>query len=77
MRSRYDALGALPEFPWERQWVDRLRTFDDFIELGPLVIESFDWQDTDELRRLHDMAPELWTLLLDAYGTDRQRKRIT
>lgn len=74
MLARYKALGAIPEFDGEREWPDRLRTFDDFIELGPLVVESFDWSDADELRRLRAMAPELWALLLESYGTPRQQR---
>ena len=73
---RYKALPPIPEFPFEREWPDRLRTLTDFLTMGPLVLESFDWTDSEELERLRAMAPELWALLLEAYGTPKQRRTL-
>lgn len=68
MRRRYEALPPLPEFPWEREWVDRLRSFDDFLRLGPLVWESFSLVSRRDHERMRQLAPELYELLRDSFG---------
>lgn len=69
LRARYDALGPLPEFPGEREWVDRLRTFDDFVEFGPLTWDTFVGISKREHERMRTMAPELYELLRQAFST--------
>jgi hypothetical protein len=68
LRQRYEVLGALPEFLGEREWVDRLRTFEDFVGFGPLVIESFAGICAEEAERRRQMAPELYELLREAFA---------
>ena len=74
LRARHDALPPLAEFPGEREWVDRVRTFDEFLRLGPKMIESFDGLDTEEVGRRRQMAPELYELLREAFGSKPKRR---
>jgi hypothetical protein len=79
--QRLTALGPLPEFPGEREWVDRLRTPEDFAELGPMVADDFralrartkDWNPAKaehaarEFERRKAMCPPLFALLFEAF----------
>lgn len=71
LRRRLDALQPLPEFPGEREWVDRLRSVDDFVALGPIVADDFRALRADgatrEFERCRRMCPPLFDLLFDAF----------
>lgn len=68
--QRLAALQPLPTFPGEREWVDRLRSVEDFIALGPLVASDFRriaQVDPREFDRRRAMCPALFALLFDAF----------
>jgi len=78
-RAAYERLRpTIPQFPGEREWPDRLRSWDDFVQFGPLVAEQFRALTVDEragrsrargeLERLRTMAPDLADLVLRAFA---------
>ncbi len=69
-KERYEALYPLPDAGWDTTWVDRLRSWDDFVENGATVAM--------QLRRLQacagayekdfrSLAPMLHDLLMEAF----------
>jgi len=77
-RQQYDRLQPrVPVFPGEREWPDRLRTWDDFVHFGPLVAEDFRELSADEragqayakgeYERRRAMAPDLLDLVFEAF----------
>lgn len=68
-RAEYDAL-KIPEFPDEREWPDRVRSWEDFLANGPAVAELLRRKDgwfPDEHERLRALAPKLADLVLRAF----------
>ena len=66
LRAAYEALGELPTFPGETTWVDRLRSFDDFLERGPSVADWFHLNPRNA-PTMARIAPELHALLMRAF----------
>jgi len=68
-KKRYDALQPLPETGWDYTWIDRLRTWEDFLEKGLTVSVGLrqlqiSAADYDGIRGL---CPGLHDLVLEAY----------
>ncbi|NPU85544.1 MAG: hypothetical protein HPY65_13790 [Syntrophaceae bacterium] len=69
IKKRYDALQPLPETGWDYTWIDRLRTWEDFLEKGltvsvglrQLQISAADYEG------IRGLCPGLHDLVLDAY----------
>jgi len=68
LRARYDALPPLRPAPGERRWYDRLATWEDFLEFGPLTAEYFSDIDDVSDNWLRPAAPELFDLVMEAFG---------
>lgn len=68
-KKRYDALQPLPETGWDYTWIDRLRTWEDFLEKGltvsvglrQLQISAADYEG------IRGLCPGLHDLVLEAY----------
>jgi hypothetical protein len=81
-RDEYERIRAagIPYRVGETEWPDRLRSWDDFQEFGPLVVEMFrelvarersgDILAKGQPERLRKMAPELFELLMRAFPAD-------
>lgn len=70
-RAEYEKLRpSIPEFPGEREWPDRLRTWEDFERLGPIVAGQFRRIGAYERERRRAMAPELFELLVRAFPAE-------
>jgi hypothetical protein len=72
-KTRYDALHPLPEFPGETTWVDRLRTWPEFVERGQSVADLlerlFEHHGKGEYQeQFRSLCPDLHDLLMDAFG---------
>ncbi len=77
-RAEYEKLRPLiPDFPGDREWTDRLRTWEDFTTLGPLVAADFrdleaiarrgkEWARM-EVERRRAMMPEMLDLVMRAF----------
>ncbi len=73
LERRYYDLHPLPEFPGEWTWVDRLRTWEEFLERGQDVADlleslftsvgkaEYDWQ-------FRSLCPPLHDLLMNTFG---------
>ena len=70
VKKRYEALGEVPAVPGEREWVDRITTFEDFMTRGPEVVAHFntspDMQDNREW--LRNISPGHWDLLFEVFS---------
>jgi len=73
LRARYEALGKLEEWPGERTFISRCRTFNDLIENGARVADdiaraarSSDPEEVVDLRNAH---PGLFDLIREAWPT--------
>lgn len=74
---RLSVIHPLPEFPGEREWVDRLRSVEDVIALGPLVADEFRQlfrRDKREFERRRAMCPELLDLLFEVFPSAPRRR---
>lgn len=67
LRARYDALPPMPGDSGERRWFSRLMSWEDFVAFGPDSAELLSGADSEE-GYLRPAAPELWDLLMEAWG---------
>jgi hypothetical protein len=72
-KKRYEALHPLPEFPGETTWVDRLRTWPEFVERGQSVADLLEKLFKSEGKgeyqeQFRSLCPPLHDLLMDAFG---------
>ena len=72
-KKRYDALTIPEQMAGEWTWVDRLRTWEEFVRMGPRVAdlpEQLSNTNTPEEyhRQFRSLCPELHDLLMEAYG---------
>ena len=68
LKSRYERLLPVPAIPGEREWVDRVTTYDDFLKMGPEVIESLKKMGEEDRQRVRKFATELYDLLMEAFS---------
>lgn len=76
LRARYDALGKLEDWPFERTFVSRCLSFDDFLKFGPMVAEDFATMRARDPRQADEMVepnPELAALILAAWPDAKPR----
>lgn len=66
LRTAYDALGTLPEFPGDTTWIDRLNPIEAFLENGASVAHWFRKASRNDPKMVA-MHPELHALLMRAY----------
>ena len=70
IKKRYDALQPLPETGWDTTWIDRLRTWDDFLERGADVSTSLRLNQVsaaDYEGDIRCLCPALHDLLMEAF----------
>jgi hypothetical protein len=58
----------VPAIPGERKWIDRVTTYDDFLKMGPEVIESLNQMGEEDRQRVRKFATELYDLLMEAFS---------
>jgi hypothetical protein len=63
VKAQFELLLPLPVCPGEREWLDRLRTWDDFQVFGLAVLSDIRSARPQERRRLIRMCPRAWNLL--------------
>ncbi|MDF1565272.1 MAG: hypothetical protein P1V51_19705 [Deltaproteobacteria bacterium] len=51
----------------DREWVDRLRTFEDFIANGPLAADGIRDSEPRDQAWIRSLAPDLHDLLLETF----------
>jgi hypothetical protein len=75
LQERYEELRhGIPEFPFEREWPDRMRTWEGFVSAGPMVAKDLrGYGDAEEAARLQAMCPDLAALVLEAYPPKKAR----
>lgn len=66
LRREYEALGALPEWPGDTTWIDRLNPIEAFLENGASVAHWFRKASRNDPKMVA-MHPELHALLMRAY----------
>jgi hypothetical protein len=57
---------VIPGFPNEREWPDRIRSFEDAQEVGLAVLADVRSCEPDERARRIAMAPQLWEWLMSS-----------
>ncbi len=70
IKKRYDALYPLPDTGWDYTWVDRLRTWEDFLEKGRTVslgLRQLQVSAANYEGDMRGLAPALHDLLMDAF----------
>ncbi len=80
-RERYESLHPLPDFPGEVTWIDRVRSWEDFIEGGKLTADFLEHLcevykknqgDDTGIRQyrtdFRDLCPSLHDLLMEFHG---------
>ncbi|PKN35642.1 MAG: hypothetical protein CVU61_02130 [Deltaproteobacteria bacterium HGW-Deltaproteobacteria-19] len=69
IKKRYDALQPLPETGWDYTWIDRLRTWEDFLEKGLTVSVGLRQLQISaaNYEGIRGLCPGLHDLVLDAY----------
>lgn len=63
----------IPECPGEREWLDRIRTWEDVERYSVKVYKMVRAAPPEERERLIAMAPAVWDWLSRAYGVLRGR----
>ncbi|HQG51841.1 MAG TPA: hypothetical protein PKZ95_10705 [Syntrophorhabdaceae bacterium] len=80
MKKRYDGLKRLPERGWDLTWVDRVRTFEDFLNNGSKTAAlhrsvQIVYSSTEAYEReCRGLAPELHDLILEAFPLTAEEK---
>ena len=74
-KKRYDALTIPEQRIGEFDWVDRLRTWPEFVEMGQRVADLLESLFKSEGKREYDrqfrsLCPPLHDLLMDAFGKE-------
>lgn len=67
IKRRYTELLPVPHITGEREWVDRITTFEHFMEFGPMISEHLSNVGEREKDRLREMAPRHYDLLVEAF----------
>ena len=69
LKSKYEGITIPPTL--DREWVDRLRTWEGFLENGPqtaaIILRWLNEPATSTNRELRHFCPELWDLVLEAF----------
>jgi hypothetical protein len=74
LRLAYSALPPIPEWPGERMWFDRMRTYDAFLADAPRFVAWVSAQHAEgstEPRRTRRHCPALFDLCFEACGVPR------
>jgi hypothetical protein len=69
-KKRYEALQPLPETGWDTTWIDRVRTWEDFVQRGAdvaVVLRRNQISAANYEGDIRSLAPELHDLLLEAF----------
>lgn len=68
-KKRYDALQPLPDTGWDYTWIDRLRTWEEFLEKGLTVSVGLRQLQISaaNYEGFRDLCPGLHDLLLEAF----------
>lgn len=74
LEKRYNALLPVPSVPFSREWVDRVTTFEHFMEMGQKVSNDLARLDDDDRERVRGYAPELFDLLVEVFPPNPGRK---
>lgn len=74
-KKRYEALTIPEQRAGEFDWVDRLRTWTEFVRMGKRVADLLEQlsktNDPEEYhRQFRSLCPELHDLLMEAHGKD-------
>jgi len=69
IKKRFEALQPLPETGWDYTWIDRLRTWDDFLEKGLTVSVGLRQLQISaaNYEGIRGLCPALHDLLLEAF----------
>ena len=70
LKKRYDALQPLPDTGWDTTWIDRLRTWEDFLERGrevSTVLRLNQVSAADYEGDMRGLCPALHDLLMEAF----------
>ena len=68
----------MPEFPFDNNWVQRVSTWDDFLERGKDVAMSLrrlQYSAADYDRDFRELAPELHDLVLEVFSLTEEEDR--
>lgn len=79
IRKRYDALQPLPDTGWDTTWIDRVRTWQDFLDRGHGVVVSLRELQicaADYEGDFRGLAPDLHDLLLEAFPVTPEMQAI-
>lgn len=80
LKNCYDRLGPLPERGWDLTWVDRVRTFEDFLNNGSKTAAlhrsvQITYPSPQSYERdIRGLAPDLHDLILEAFPLTIEEK---
>jgi hypothetical protein len=77
-RKRYEGLPPLPDSGWDITWVDRLRSWDSFVQKGPVVaanLRALQVCAANYDRDFRDLCKELHDLVLETFPKTQEEEK--
>ncbi len=77
-RREYGSLPPLPDSGWDTTWVDRLRTWDDFLQKGSdmAMVLRMNRITAPDYEYIKNLAPELHDLVLQVFPLTPEQEKF-